>query len=250
MYSHFEKKLAYLLHPKTASRATAVILKKRGFVPDGGYHSGDHHDGFKYYCTVRNHFDVLSSWFWLGKYEESCMITVDFIKVWSGGSSRLWNFVREFNPEILKYENLRDDLNDFLVENGLEPLSDLELRVDPDHVTKDKPRIWEPYWTQEARDYVERVYAEELKDLDYVFLSNPVDKIDNYIIKVEDLNISGRCSIQCLKCDRSFSVVCHAGSGLLCSGCGYRCSSDIKAWYAYDKRHPDVLLERHGFIRL
>lgn len=85
MYVHFDAKLVFLANPRTASRATATVLMRRGFEQVGQHHGVAwgatdategrvasptdplwrwwNEDPFRYhfFCTVRHHGEVLHS---------------------------------------------------------------------------------------------------------------------------------------------------------------------------------------------
>ncbi len=87
MYVNLEAKAIWLCHPRTASRSTAALLSKYGFVgvrkdeavhkptipvsslPFATIDAPGHHtrllekpEGWKIACTVRHHFEVVVSW--------------------------------------------------------------------------------------------------------------------------------------------------------------------------------------------
>jgi hypothetical protein len=79
VYVHYEKKLIYLAHPRTASIATKLALSKIGFGQLQRHHSGFespdcmkdldvltnknfHREEWTVFTTVRNHFDATVSW--------------------------------------------------------------------------------------------------------------------------------------------------------------------------------------------
>jgi len=203
MYVHFEKKLSFLMHPRTASRAIATVLEARGFISVGRHHDGPNnieyrksfkqpdHDlivdkwnkssGFHYSCVVRNPFDTLLTWFYkTGEYKKVVLhgnkrekITIfDFVKSWPIDvtyfpvKGQLWKFIWDIpDIEILYYENLREDLNSYLIKNNFLGLTEDEFGVDKLHVTLNKPEDWYSQWSPEAIEYVHNLYCDEFKKL-------------------------------------------------------------------------------------
>jgi len=214
MRVHFDKKLAFLFHPRTASRATADVLERRGFLRVGTHHDGIINLGpiksqmdsqredikrflacdpseFTYTCTVRNTFDAISTWFWAhvpAKSLDSDKVNLDYLKKWPFNMGTLmsyypvegqfWRFIWDEYPnmDILRYENLREELDFYLAKNDLEPLVESEFRVDISHATLNKPRgEMVLSWDEEAREYVEELYRNELDRLGYTFSSKLSD---------------------------------------------------------------------------
>ena len=73
MYMHHEKKICFIAHPRTASSATAHTLMEMGFELVRGHHDtrmDDLDNEWRFFCTVRNPFDVLVSWYYSKKREK------------------------------------------------------------------------------------------------------------------------------------------------------------------------------------
>lgn len=180
MHAHHEKKLAFFLHPKAASRAIRIVLEDRGFVLEGDHHGDGDAEGYHKTCVVRNHFDTLLSWRCVHtKWREAPdnVVHLNFAKEWPFNdkfwfpkNGTLWPFIWIYEDiEILRYENLREELDDYLVRNGFDPLEDNEFRVVPVHQSPGKPEHWQDNWDEDARKYIERRYSKELKRLKYKF---------------------------------------------------------------------------------
>lgn len=124
MLIHREKRLAFICHPRTASHATAQALAGIGFERVGG-----HHDVVEEHlrpwavsvaCAVRNPLDVLASWWWhseLGTerglgFAEWLTTRLPF---YEGGMF----FGLPHADEVLEYERLESQLNDWLGRHGL-----------------------------------------------------------------------------------------------------------------------------------
>jgi hypothetical protein len=185
MHVHRAKRLAFLPAPKTASQATRdALLNHYGFEACGGHHDGPNDvEGFDpsdwyFFTTVRNPFDLLLSFTWgMIKAKTYPNVTVPALeRVWEKNPfhyrepGQLFRFLWEDWPRasltILRYEFLHQELSVFLRKEGFSrPLGALEL-VGP---TRDKPKDWRPWWSPEAREYIETRHAAELERLGYNF---------------------------------------------------------------------------------
>lgn len=112
MYLHHEKKLGFIAHPRTASTATAHVLMGMGFEIVHGHHEFVEilNDDWEVFCTVRNPYDVLVSWFynkprekpfslWLPEFLDGCHLLQ---------GERMF-FGQPLCHHILHYENLQDE---------------------------------------------------------------------------------------------------------------------------------------------
>lgn len=132
--------MCFLANPKTASLSMAHTLATLGF-----WHHGDQHctpdgsgwsrwkeidDTWTTFCVVRNHFDVMVSWYfhntrtpalkYFGRSFEQFLYEWALNPEWFRNNQMYW----ERNPwcnEILRYETLQIDFNNFLISCGLPP---------------------------------------------------------------------------------------------------------------------------------
>lgn len=162
--------LAYLAAPRTASKATARALMGIGFERVGEHHNIDAFDpvAMSAITTVRNHYDTIASFWeldsthirfdrWLPTFlEGSPYITR------TDGGPRLFGYAALAGVRILRYENLLEDLNDFLVEYGVE-------KVTLSQVGKKKPKPYQLYYNSRTSVMVSQYFSTELKEFDYKY---------------------------------------------------------------------------------
>lgn len=227
MYVHRKAKLVYLSHMKVGSRAVRDALRKRGFLTVYGHHGGPWHGrqqkfdsepqswwweqdtgGFEYFATVRNHFDIIRTyWHWqkqdggagrtegLGDFPRDPDVLKAFIDrfTWSRvphfhNRGRLFRFVQEVpGLNVWYYEAQREHLRGFidgyappdgavaLWEHPWPPFEDADYPDVPDSgfVTSQKPDPgglpWQEYYTPATRQVVEDIFWEEMMELGYTF---------------------------------------------------------------------------------
>ncbi len=123
MYFHFDKKVAFIAHPRTASSATGHILMQMGFEIRDSHHAFNPEwelDGWTVGCTVRNPFDTMVSWFynspreqpfdlWLPKFISECHLLSD----------PLMFYGQPYATHVLRFENLQDDFDEFCKDANL-----------------------------------------------------------------------------------------------------------------------------------
>lgn len=131
MYVHEEKKIAFIAHPRTASSATSHVLKQMGFEIIHSHHGlmdMEYLNGWDVFCTVRNPFDVIVSWFynqprekpfslWLPEFLDGCQY-LQGIRMFFG---------QPYCDHILHYENLQDEFEDLMDEFGF-PIVEIPQR--------------------------------------------------------------------------------------------------------------------------
>jgi len=159
------------------------LLEARGFVQEAEHHTAGDVDGLQLACVVRNHFDCLSSWFYKGNFgrrTKSELVSLEFVeswpltqKQWFPTNGTLWRFIWDHpNIQILRFENLMEDIEQYLAQHCLPPLTDEERVPNQRYKTRRKPQNEDGYrslWTQDAREYVEEHYEEEMNKLGYEF---------------------------------------------------------------------------------
>jgi hypothetical protein len=135
MYVHHEKKLAFVAHPRTASSATAHTLMGMGFEIDQHGHHGvvDMPDeDWTTFCTVRNPFDVLVSWYYAQKREHTFD---DWLPIFMRDCHHFQGvrmfFGRFICTHVLHYETLQRDFDWFCYDSGLPITTILKRNVSP-----------------------------------------------------------------------------------------------------------------------
>ena len=156
MYLHYEKKLGFIAHPRTASTATAHVLMQMGFEILHGHHEivTCLDDDWELFCTVRNPYDVLVSWFynqrrekpftlWLPEFLDGCHLLQ---------GERMF-FGQSACKHILHFENLQEEFEHVMNEFDL-PLVEIPRR----NVSqlRDRPSFIGYYNFQSAQMVLER----------------------------------------------------------------------------------------------
>ena len=181
MYIHRPTDLAFLAHPRTASRSTKEVLLNLGFTTHRGHHGGpkklddDRYNELRFFCTVRNHWDTFASWF-VNKtgVEKDRSLTREWIEKWVSRHTRKAPFYCEHNRLFfflvqvpgtiyLYYEHLDADLNQLLKRHGF---PEVELPWVKD---RRKSRDFQRLYTDEARDFVAWYFADEISEMGYTF---------------------------------------------------------------------------------
>lgn len=190
MYFHLQKKLLYLAHPRTASRATRdTLLEQAGFeqLTRHGSRRDDlpHHitteeiraktdfdpEEYTVFTTVRNHWDAVLSWYyhlrvpdhgfepsWLDQFLHKNDIYLP-------EHGRLWELHRRGADVIMRYENLQQDLNDLLWANGIEPVELKEVGTTDEKAGKH----YSEFYDAKMRHAVGSLFSKEIKELGYEF---------------------------------------------------------------------------------
>lgn len=180
-----KKKLCFLANPKTASLATAYTLTSLGFEHYGSQHCTPEQSGWSrrgeidntwtVFCTIRNHFDVLVSWYFhntkrpgTSKYfgwpfERFLYEWVDH-PTWFRNGQMYW----ERNPlcnVILRYECLQDDFTHLLMQFDL-PITKLQVH----NVSKNRRRrSYQEFYTSSSIEFIEDKFGVEMRSLNYWF---------------------------------------------------------------------------------
>lgn len=125
MLVHYDRRLAFICHPRTASHATSKALRRAGFEYTGNHHQIDE-EFLKPWarsvaCTVRNPIDVLVSWYHYDKATEP--IGEWFEKRWR---RKVWTqngmfYGLRYCDTVLEFASVQDDLNAWLKRFGIGP---------------------------------------------------------------------------------------------------------------------------------
>jgi len=158
MYMHHEKKVGFIAHPRTASSATAHTLMEMGFEITSHGHHGipmEVFDGdWNIFCTVRNPFDVLVSWYYAKEREHNFD---DWLPIFLRDCGFLQGvrmfFGRSICTHVLHYETLQDDFNGMCQITGLPHTPILERNVSPHRTHKG---YMSKYNFERARMVIER----------------------------------------------------------------------------------------------
>ncbi len=125
MYIHQEKKVAFIAHPRTASSATAHVLMQMGFEIVKGHHAFDPSsdlDDWSVFCTIRNPFDVLVSWFYSQKREKPFTLWLpDFLDGCQFLQGERMFFGQPYATHVLHFETLQDDFDGLCNDVGFRP---------------------------------------------------------------------------------------------------------------------------------
>jgi hypothetical protein len=171
MYMHHEKKLGFIAHPRTASTATSHVLMKMGFEIHFGHHDMVDvlDDDWEFFCTVRNPFDVLVSWFhnqprekpfslWLPKFLDECHFM----------QGRMF-FGQHACNHIIHYENLQEEFECVMDEFDL-PLVEIPKR---NVSARKSPSFMGHYNFRTARLVVERFHKDFINNGYHTLLRMP-----------------------------------------------------------------------------
>lgn len=178
MYLHHGKKLMFLTQPRSGSRAVAKALKIVGFEGYGNHvlpterrRSGRplplDVTAYETASTIRNHFDLMVS-FYLHFSEVSppSPFGIDFMKSLEILDGKHFQDGKAFRYRVasdvmFRFESLQEDVNRWLERYGL-PAVVLPLIG----ASKDR-KPYREYYDVHSRMYVEWVYGEEMKELNY-----------------------------------------------------------------------------------
>lgn len=215
MYVHSEKKIYWTSPPRTASRAVSTVVKLRGFHVVFGHHgfpgyvSKAHLDRFdrdpqsrkskkwrtgpptpeyRHGTVIRNHYDYITAlYYWsFARVDPIQRITKDYVegihknpalKTYLPLENRLWPFTDLPNTVIVRFEHLRESLNEALLTLGLEELGENELKHVPHHKNKykDENSLWK-IWDEEAIEAVTQQYGPEMEKFGYTFENSKINE--------------------------------------------------------------------------
>lgn len=173
-----EKQICFLANPKTASLATAYTLETLGFEHYGSQHCIPASSGWQHwqkidntwtiFCTVRNHFDVMVSWYfhntrtpgtskYFGHPFERFLYEWADNQKWFRDNKMYWERTPLCN-NILRYEILQTDFNSLLISCGL-PLTQLQQH----NVSKNrKKRHYHNFYTKKSIKFMEDKFGVEM----------------------------------------------------------------------------------------
>lgn len=189
MYLNHDKRLAFLAHPRTASRAMRNALQQRGFVQVGGHHDGPENgypipDGYLPFCVIRNHWDACVSWWFNARmdknerYPSLYWLASHFSKNrYYFRAGDMWWFTRIPGVRILKYEHLQVQLDTLLQEFYI-PEVDL-VSTGPSwsrmhYEGEDQVRRhYSLYFDSHTRHFVEWCFLKEINHFHYAFEEVP-----------------------------------------------------------------------------
>ena len=178
-YVHPERKLIYLAHPRTASVATASLLRDElGFKQLGKHHDGarelEHHprwikDALRF-TVVRNHYDATVSWAFK---QRKMPLPLDWTSVktlelaldngWVKRDS-MWRLHADSSDVVMRYETIDAELSKLLGLFIVLPRSNVSGAR--------KGRSYQAFYkTPEMRRYIADRFASELERYGYEFES-------------------------------------------------------------------------------
>jgi hypothetical protein len=192
---NFRINAVFCSHAATASRWLEPILQRREFERLGSRHEGPRNlttlappwvagqwwdadpGDFDYWYVVRNHGDAVFSWWWANRHDHkeslaSPKFVANFFRKYPRlftSSRRLWRFVWDLpGGNVMRFENLYQDVGWMLKTYDLPPLEPHEKGVDPGHRTQGKPRDhWSKHFTEDALGTLDHNYRTEATRLGY-----------------------------------------------------------------------------------
>ncbi len=173
MYFHEPSATAYLVPPRTASRATAEVLQIAGFERVESHHeickeTLDKAD--RVYCTVRNPFDCLASW-WTsgqprgGRWAKRGMSFEEYVIAFKANRVHLFKRWTDHATDLVRYETLDRDLSEVVGCDVVAP------RV-TDRGSHRGGRHYSEYYTPRLRLFVDTEFGDELESLGYSYEVN------------------------------------------------------------------------------
>ena len=180
MYICPEIQVIYLAQPRTASRSCVAFLKANTPVRTvGSHHDMDDaelkfrtNDGWRIVVAVRNHFDILVSWWhhnpnWFSRPKSESGFDY-FVRDFTTGKGNqyakphaMYGRYQPLATHIMRYENLWDDLSD-----AVRIPAPLEGRP---HIGPSDRNPYPMYYDDKTRAYVEGYYAKEMEKYGYGF---------------------------------------------------------------------------------
>jgi hypothetical protein len=164
----------FLAQPRTATRSLAAAFKKVGFEKEKGHHGiGVIPEGSVVISAIRNHWDVLVSWFtalheckgtkmynWL---TERLAKNKSGVKAYFKPHKLFWQFL-PLSTHVLRYETLEEDVKRVFEELGLEMP---EIPVINDRHSRREGRHYREFYDEQSRLWVYDYYKDEIEKLGY-----------------------------------------------------------------------------------
>ncbi len=179
-----EKKICFLANPKTASLATAIALNSLGFIHFGDQHCVPEASGWKHwqeiddswviFSTVRNHYDVLVSWYFYQTRTPAASKYFGwpferFLYEWATNpewfrDGRLYWKRTPLCDRILRYEILQTDFSALLNSCDI-PAVKIELH----NVSLNrKGRDWRMFYSEKSMQFMKDIFGDEMKQYGYL----------------------------------------------------------------------------------
>jgi len=166
MYVHHEKKIGFIAHPRTASSATAHTLMKMGFEIVNSHHGmwDVLNDEWKFFCTVRNPFDVLVSWFYSQRREKPFDLWLpEFLSGCQFLQGPRMFFGRPNCTHVLHFETLQDDFDGLCNDMGFQPTTIEHRNVSVNR----KPQGFMTYYNFDRARQVIKRFRDDFTDNNY-----------------------------------------------------------------------------------
>lgn len=167
MYANYSRRMVFLAHPRTASRATRdLLIEQFGFHREAQHHQHlERHPGcgWTVFTTIRNHYDAWASWYYKSGNgaRMSAALVAKMIeeksRYWPD-PDRLWSLHSGVADVILRYETLEADLSEVLGDPVELPRVGGQNR---------NGREYREIITPSAHAYIGTRYAEEIHEYGY-----------------------------------------------------------------------------------
>jgi len=166
MFCNFDRKIAYLAMPRTASHSTSYILvKNHGFKKEMSYH----HRGWDpdkprgdwiIMTTVRNHFDWWTSFinYVRGDYNGEMWDAPSAYPQYFPQDDRLFGLHEDAATDIIRYESI-----DWDISRVLKQIFDTHRQMQ----FRGQRSTYQEYLTLDEREWIEHQYKYEMEELEY-----------------------------------------------------------------------------------
>lgn len=180
MYVHEEKNFGYIAHPKTASSATARVVRDTF----GASQVGTHHAAKELWCrpiletggiimaTIRNPYDLMVSWYFHYSVRRPGTPMESF-KAWlpwiiqnpNGYIEQGMFFGLQWANRIIRFENLQKDFDNVCAEIGLQRTVIESVNVS----VRREGRTYQEMYETSSRDLIQKHFTTELDVGGYSF---------------------------------------------------------------------------------